>query len=118
MACPPACVTDVVAYTLLPHVTGLVGEGNDSGVTSGLVGGGKGVVGRWKGCGRGVSPHLPDVGVLVRGARQDVGPIRTKTRLDEEGGGGVTSEGGCWPNVGPESVVEVVHTVSHAHKQP
>ena len=65
-----------------------------------------------------VSSHLPDVGVLVRGAGQDVSPIRTEARLDEEGGGGMTSEGGCRPNVGPESVVQVVHAVAHAHQQP
>ena len=66
----------------------------------------------------GVCSHLPDVGILVRGTRQDVGSIRAEARLDEEGGGGMTREGGCRPNVGPESVVEVVHTVPHAHKQP
>ena len=62
--------------------------------------------------------HLPDVGILVRGARQDVCAIRAEACFDEEGGRSMTSESSCGANVWPEGVVQVVHVVAHTHKQP
>lgn len=66
----------------------------------------------------GCEAHLPNVGILVRGARQDVGPIGTEAGLDEEGGGDMTRECSCGPHARPEGVIQVVHTVAHTHKQP
>lgn len=60
--------------------------------------------------------YLPDVGVLVRGSRQDVFPVWAEAGFDKERGSEVAGEGCCGTTVWPNGVIQVVHIVADAHQ--